>query len=76
MLAGQSVVETHYNISFVFHPFNPYPEALNDIITNCKGCTIKPLPHIQCDTSTSPALPIHPEQSACLLWQRLYRWLR
>jgi len=56
----------HYNISFVFHPLNPYPEALSHIITNCKGCTTKPLPYIQCNSATSPALPIPPEQPVAL----------
>lgn len=51
---------------FVLHPPNPHPEALHHIIADCKGCAIKPLPYLQCDTSTSPALPIPPQQPAAL----------
>ena len=43
-----------------------HPEALKHIIPNCKGCTVTPLPYIQCKSSTLPALPITPEQSTAL----------
>lgn len=58
---GSVGVDSHNNIYFI--NFTPilYPDALNNVI-KCKCCTVQPLLYIQGYPSTSPALPVSPEE--------------
>lgn len=49
----------HYNAPWT-------PGSLTHVITNSKGCAVRPLLFVQCSSSTLPALPIPPGEPAAL----------
>lgn len=56
-----TVLDSH-NIYFIGLLLNPFQEALNCAITNCKLHTVQPIPYIQQQPPALPALPVPPEE--------------
>lgn len=52
----------HHDACFAFCVSDPHAEALNHIIPNINDCAVKPLPYKYCNSYTSCALSILPEE--------------